>query len=75
MTIAIELLHAAHARRPDQADVLNALGFALLKARRPAEARAQLEVVTENADLRLRVDEYVLQIFDSAGGATNPPRG
>jgi Flp pilus assembly protein TadD len=43
LTIAIELLHAAHSRRPDQADVLNALGFALLKARRPAEARAQLE--------------------------------
>ena len=29
----------------------------------------ELEVRVENADLRLRADEYVLQIFDSASGA------
>ena len=42
LTEAIDLLQTAHTRRPDQADVLAALGFALLKSGRPTEAVAQL---------------------------------
>jgi len=43
MDEAIELLDIAHHRRPDQADVLGAIGFALLKMGHPTQAIEQLE--------------------------------
>ena len=41
---AISGLQVAHARKPDQADVLATLGLALLKSGQPAEARNRIEL-------------------------------